>query len=333
MQEASAAPDIGRRNEATRASYHYVAKPMPQMRKIASAGRGHLKRIGAIGLIACTCLFGHLWPQPPLSQLEGLFEESFLKPATMIDASPPGEAENAAATSHPPERSLFGMETEPVLGNLALKWRTVELEINRDAKVLADCRAKKPCPAAARELLNIIAEGASHTGRARVGLINRAVNLAITPASDEAEWGVEDHWSSPFETLQSHRGDCEDYAIVKYIALREAGLPSEDVKLLILRNLFPNEEHAVAAARVDGEWLILDNRWLTLVRDTDTIRTTPQFLLDESGVHRFVSSRGRLLSSLWNATDNAQSRSHRFGNMFLKLCVRRDRTLDAKHKT
>jgi hypothetical protein len=65
----------------------------------------------------------------------------------------------------------------------------------------------------------------------------------------------------------------------------------------------------VAAARVDGEWLILDNRWLTLIRDTDTIRTTPQFLLDEIGVHRFVSSRGRLLSSLRNAT-GMRNRAH-----------------------
>jgi transglutaminase-like putative cysteine protease len=138
--------------------------------------------------------------------------------------------------------------------------------------------------------LNLIAEGAGRTGRARVGLINRAVDLAITPAIDEAQWGVEDHWSSPFETLQTHRGDCEDYAIVKYVALRQAGLPSGVVKIVILRNLFPNEDHAVAAARVNGEWLILDNRSLTLVRDTDMIRATPQFLLDENGVHRFVPS-------------------------------------------
>jgi predicted transglutaminase-like cysteine proteinase len=99
---------------------------------------------------------------------------------------------------------------------------------------------------------------------------------------------VEDHWSSPFETLQTHRGDCEDYAIVKYVALREAGLSNADVKIVILRNLLPNEYHAVAAARVNGEWLILDNRRLTLVRDTDMTRATPKFQLDEDGLHRFV---------------------------------------------
>ena len=181
----------------------------------------------------------------------------------MVDAGVPA---HAAAMDHQSARGLFGMETEPVIEKLALKWRTVRLEIDQDEKALADCRAQKPCPEAARELLNIIVEAGGRTGRPRVGLINRAVNLAITPTTDEAQSGVRDHWSSPLETLQSHRGDCEDYAIVKYVALREMGMSSEDVKILILHNRFPDEYHAVAAVRVSGEWSILDNRRLTLVR-------------------------------------------------------------------
>jgi predicted transglutaminase-like cysteine proteinase len=98
------------------------------------------------------------------------------------------------------------------------------------------------------------------SGRARVGLINRAADLAISPVSDERQWGVADHWSDPFETLLSNRGDCEDYAILKYAALLEAGIPKDDVMIVILKNFFPNETHAAVATRVDGHWLILDNR-------------------------------------------------------------------------
>jgi predicted transglutaminase-like cysteine proteinase len=127
-------------------------------------------------------------------------------------------------------------------------------------------------------------------GRARVGLINRAVDLAIAATSDQAQWGVADHWSPPFETLQTHRGDCEDYAIVKYVALLQSGLPRQDVKIVILRNLLQKEDHAVVAARVDGRWLILDNRRLALVRDTDMIGSIPRFVLDEDGTRRFVPS-------------------------------------------
>jgi predicted transglutaminase-like cysteine proteinase len=142
----------------------------------------------------------------------------------------------------------------------------------------------------AQNLLNIVAESAGRSGVARVGLINRAVDLAISPISDEAQWGVVDHWSSPFETLQTHRGDCEDYAIVKYVALLQAGLSHNDVKIVILRNLLPKEDHAVVAARVDGQWLILDNRRLALVRDTKMVGSIPKFVLDEDGTRRFVLS-------------------------------------------
>lgn len=186
---------------------------------------------------------------------------------------------------------MFGMDTEPVFGgDLPEKWARAQAEISQELKVVTLCRDGERCPAAARELIRLSSEGAGRSGRARVGLINRAVNLAIGPASDEAQWGVPDHWSAPFETIQSRRGDCEDYAIVKYAALLDAGISADDLKLVVLKNAFPNEDHAVLAVRVDGEWLLLDNRTLTLVRDTDVVRAMPEFMLDDRGVRRFVSA-------------------------------------------
>ena len=72
----------------------------------------------------------------------------------------------------------------------------------------------------------------------------------------------------------------------------EADISRDDMKIVILKNTFPNEDHAVVAVRVDDQWLILDNRTLTLVRDTDLTRATPALILDQEGVKRFVS-RGR----------------------------------------
>ena len=222
-----------------------------------SDAKPRLKYI-VIGLFVCASLAGYLRQRPALPQSRAsiFIDGGYLEPAAMVDASSPEVEKQTVAMDQRPARPLFGMETEPVLGPLTSKWRAVELEIGHEERALADCRAQRPCPGPARDLLKLIAEGTGRTGRARVGLINRAVVLAITPATDEAQWGVEDHWSSPFETLQTHRGDCEDYAIVKYVALRQAGLPTADVKIVILRNQFPNEYHAVAATRVNGEWLI-----------------------------------------------------------------------------
>lgn len=211
----------------------------------------------------------------------------------------------ATASSGPPARNdeqaaqLFGMESEPVAaGELSEKWHHVEAAMAQDFAVVAQCHAGGTCPVAAQRLIHISAEGAGRRGRARVGLINRAADLAISPVSDEIQWGVADHWSHPLETLLSSRGDCEDYAILKYAALLEAGIPKDDVKIVILKNLFPNEDHAAVATRVDGQWLILDNRTLTLVRDTDVTRAIPEFVLDHEGVKRFNwASRNRGVGS------------------------------------
>ena len=188
---------------------------------------------------------------------------------------------------------LFGLQSEPVAGQVGAKWRPVAADIEAELEVLARCRAGEPCPAVAQELLKIVQAGADHDGLARVGRINRAVDLAIIATSDETQWGVADHWSPPFETLASHRGDCEDYAILKYAALLAAGVSRDDVKIVILHNVLPDEDHAVAAARVDGAWLLLDNSRLTLVRDTDMVGALPRFVLDEHGARRFVAAASR----------------------------------------
>jgi predicted transglutaminase-like cysteine proteinase len=214
-------------------------------------------------------------------------------------------ANAATAPSEPPARNdeqaaeLFGMKTESVAaGELPEKWHRVEAAMAHDFAVVAQCHANGSCPVAAQRLIDISAEGAGRSRRARVGLINRAADLAISPVSDEMQWGVADHWSDPFETLLSNRGDCEDYAIVKYAALLAAGIPEDDVKIVILKNFFPNEDHAAVATRVDGEWLILDNRTLTLVRDRDVTRAIPEFVLDHEGVKRLSwASRNRRAAS------------------------------------
>ena len=206
--------------------------------------------------------------------------------ATMQPTSAP---EQPVTVHYSTDDALFGMEIAPAFGDVSSKWLAVGTQIEQEEAVLEACRAGQTCPAPAQELLRIVAEGAGHTGLARVGLINRAVNLAITPTSDEVQWGVADRWSPPLETLETHRGDCEDYAIVKYAALLEAGLSRDDMKIVILRNFVRNEDHAVLAARVDGEWLILDDRNLALVPDTQMLGAHPVFALDRGGAHRLVS--------------------------------------------
>jgi predicted transglutaminase-like cysteine proteinase len=114
--------------------------------------------------------------------------------------------------------------------------------------------------------------------------------MAIKATDDIDQWGVADRWSAPLATLTSGRGDCEDYAIAKYVALREAGVAADDVRLVIVRDLGNGEDHAVVTARLDDKWVVLDNRRLTLVEDADLPRVSPRFVFAQEGVRQFTAA-------------------------------------------
>ena len=100
-----------------------------------------------------------------------------------------GVTSASATTMDEGSAQLFGMDTLPVAdGALLDKWRRVQADITRDLEVVAQCQAGEPCPAPAQRLIGLSLEGYGRSGRARVGLLNRAVNLAISPVSDETQW-------------------------------------------------------------------------------------------------------------------------------------------------
>ena len=186
----------------------------------------------------------------------------------------------AAALRAPPAPELFGLGNIAVVrGEILNKWNRAAADIAADRDVLRRCReAAEACPRAAQKLLAVIAEGQAREGRARIGVINRAINLAIKPMSDLAQWGVADRWSAPLETLSSGRGDCEDYAIAKYVALAEAGIGEDDLRLVIVRDLSVAEDHAILAVRANEKWLLLDNRRLALLEDNELRQVQPLFM-------------------------------------------------------
>jgi predicted transglutaminase-like cysteine proteinase len=222
------------------------------------------------------------------NRFSALTELAALAPAqagTSDQRSLSSERTAALPPSEPFERKLVTVAAGAVVD----KWNGVVADLAAERQVLALCRGNaSQCPAAAQYFLAIVANGRAHEGRARIGVINRAINLAIKPTSDMAQWGVSDRWSAPLVTLANGRGDCEDYAIAKYAALREAGVPEQDVRLVIVRDLTSGEDHAVTAARVDGKWIVLDNRRLALVEDDAMVRVVPLFVLDRDGVKRFA---------------------------------------------
>jgi predicted transglutaminase-like cysteine proteinase len=171
-------------------------------------------------------------------------------------------------------------------GRMRDKWFHLRDKLDDEMVQLALCDGdREGCVSpAALKLLSIVDQARAREGRARLGEVNRAINLAIKAAND----GADDVWSSPLATFQRGAGDCEDYAIAKLAALRLAGVAPDDLRIVVVRDTQAGEEHAVAAARLDGHWLMLDNRRMAMVEDQAARSYQPLFVLYQSAVLKYV---------------------------------------------
>lgn len=185
----------------------------------------------------------------------------------------------------------FGLSASSLTGGgLYDKWQGVQRRLEDELVQLALCEGDpdRCASPAALQFLAIIDAARLREGRARLGEVNRAVNLAIRPVSDLAQYGQIDVWSSPLVTLARGGGDCEDYAIAKFVALRLAGIAPEDLRIVVLHDTIHGDDHAVAAARLDGRWLTLDNQRMAMIEDANVRNYRPTFVIDQHQVMRYV---------------------------------------------
>jgi predicted transglutaminase-like cysteine proteinase len=234
----------------------------------------------------------------------GFFGHSYAWRAVLVALAMVWFGPTAAVTAGTLDPSLssdvIGKSAEPFglfasalsFGALREKWQGVERRLDDERVQLALCDGDRDrCVSpAALQFLAIVDHAKARDGRARLGEINRAINLAIRPMSDLAQYGAIDVWSSPLVTFASGAGDCEDYAIAKFAALRHAGVSPDDLRIVIMHDTIRDEDHAVAAARLDGHWLMLDNRRMAMVEDADVKNYRPSFVIDQYGVMQYVDT-------------------------------------------
>lgn len=98
---------------------------------------------------------------------------------------------------------------------------------------------------------------------------------------DPRNWGVPDYWATPFQFFAKD-GDCEDYAIAKFISLRTLGFANEDLRIVVLRDTNLDALHAVLVAYVEGQPYVLDNQIRSVVRAQSIRHYRPIYSLNET---------------------------------------------------
>lgn len=133
--------------------------------------------------------------------------------------------------------------------------------------------------------------------RVMVERVNTMMN-AVPYIEDSKNWGRSDYWETPVEFL-SRGGDCEDFAIAKYVSLRALGVPEERLRVAIVKDILKGVPHAVLIVYTDDGAVVLDNQSKD-VRAASALegRYKPIFSINREGWWLHSAPRDTVVASL-----------------------------------
>jgi len=114
---------------------------------------------------------------------------------------------------------------------------------------------------------NLLTSTTGQPDSVKLKRVNDFFNRGTRFRDDRDVWGVEDYWASPLEVLGRAEGDCEDFAIAKYMTLKLMGVSSDKMRLAYVKARLGGPQSSVVQAHMvlsyypapQDEPLILDN--------------------------------------------------------------------------
>lgn len=167
--------------------------------------------------------------------------------------TPPSLALSASAGCSGAPGAMAEWDADSELGTRAIPVRRTRFDDRWD-------RVRRAAPAALmqRQLRSANASpGLSETEL--LARVNQWVNREIAYVGDDRNYRQRDHWATAEQTIARGSGDCEDFAILKMHMLRAAGVDADRMKLVLLRDLAANADHAFLLVETTGGKLVLDN--------------------------------------------------------------------------
>lgn len=145
------------------------------------------------------------------------------------------------------------------------KWTGIMSRLNSKTAPLPEALAAK---AGASELEKVQAVNA-HFNRVRY-------------IEDKNNWGTSDYWETPAE-FASRGGDCEDFAIAKYAALKALGFAESQMRLAIVQDTWKGLPHAILIVYTADGAKFLDNQYKE-VKDAENFdRYRPVYSINRTG--------------------------------------------------
>lgn len=137
-----------------------------------------------------------------------------------------------------------------------------------------------------------IEESKPLTEAQKLEVANTFFNRRIYYEVDLIVWKQNDYWATPLELMGRGDGDCEDFAISKYMTLLMMGVPDEKLRMIYVRaqsgnsTLVKSEAHMVLGyyETPSSEPLILDNLISSIRPGSRRPDLTPVFSFNTQGL-------------------------------------------------
>lgn len=119
------------------------------------------------------------------------------------------------------------------------------------------------------------------TGVDMLHAINKQINERVKYKSEPKGF---DYWQTPIETVTLQTGDCEDFALMKWYALLQHGIPERD--MTILQGFSGGEMHAILQVYYNKQFYYLDNNSNDIT--INNVRPLGSYNINRFGVNFWV---------------------------------------------
>lgn len=196
--------------------------------------------------------------------------------------SPPADGQGSGQAEASRSQPVRLFQTAAFRGNFKAlpKWKRVLAKAEAQVRALNTCTTGKGCPPGATSWQRIMAQARGLAPMEQLKTVNAFFNK-WPYRLDQDIYGTSDWWATPQEFLKLS-GDCEDYAITKYYALRELGHSPDNLRIVVLQDRIRGIAHAILVVLLDGDAYVLDNVTSVVFSHSKYSHYVPYYSLNEN---------------------------------------------------
>jgi predicted transglutaminase-like cysteine proteinase len=133
----------------------------------------------------------------------------------------------------------------------------------------------------------LLADLSTHSPELRIAAVDCFVN-GFAWIDDDRLYRTADYWATPAEFLANEGGDCEDFAIVKYVGLAQLGFSEDRLRIALVYDRRRRLQHALTIVYWKNDAIVLDSLAPDPLSHTKVTRYRPicSFNRHQLWVHR-----------------------------------------------